>query len=98
MIRVSLTHHLRTLSGAGPEVTLAVADPPTLEGVIDALEATYPPLVGTLRDPVTRRRRPMMRFYACEEDLTFSAPGTPLPPEVVAGTEPLLIVGAVAGG
>ena len=98
MIRVVLPVHLRTLARVAGEVELQVEGPATLGAVLDALEARYPVLRGTLRDHVTLRRRPFVRFFACEEDLSLEPPGTPLPAAVVAGTEPFLIVGAMAGG
>lgn len=98
MIRVVLPHHLRTLAGTGPEIELYVEDPATQRVVLDALEAAYPMLRGTLRDPVTERRRPFIRFFACEEDLSHESPDAPLPAPVVAGHEPLHVVGAMAGG
>ncbi len=98
MIRVILPHHLRNLSGVGKEVELAVAEPVTQQAVLDALEAAYPMLRGTIRDHTTKKRRPFIRFFACEQDLSHEAPDAPLPAEVVAGKEPFLIVGAMAGG
>ena len=98
MIRVVLPHHLRTLSGTGREVNLELADPPTQKAMIDALEANYPMLFGTIRDPNTQRRRPFVRFFACEEDLSHSSPDDPLPEAVASGREPLHVVGAMAGG
>jgi len=98
MIRVVLPAHLRTLARVDGEVKLHVAGPVTLAAVLDALEAAYPPLRGTMRDHVTRRRRAFLRFFACEEDLSNEPPDAPLPDAVVAGVEPLLIVGAMAGG
>ncbi|MCS7042094.1 MAG: MoaD/ThiS family protein [Bryobacteraceae bacterium] len=98
MIRVHLPYHLQVLAGASEEVTLTVPAPATLAAVLDALESAYPPLRGTLRDPRSGARRPMVRFYACREDLSHAPPGTILPDPVAAGREPLLIVGAVAGG
>lgn len=98
MIRVALPYHLRTLAGIRSEVTLAVEGPVTRDSVLDALEARYPMLRGTIRDHVTRRRRPMVRFFACKEDLTHEPPDAPLPDAVASGAEPLLIVGAIAGG
>jgi sulfur-carrier protein len=98
MIRVVLPAHLRTLARVDDEVALEVGDPATLRGVLDALEAKYPMLRGTIRDYVTERRRPFVRFYACEQDLSHEPPDTPLPPAVAAGTEPFLVVGAMAGG
>lgn len=98
MIRVVLPHHLRQLSGAGSEVTLEVPDPPTQTAMMDALEAVYPMLFGTVRDPATHRRRPFVRFFACEKDLSHDPPDAPLPEAVAAGREPLYVVGAMAGG
>ena len=98
MIRVELPQHLRTLAHVGREVELDVDGAVTQRSVLDALEARYPMLRGTLRDHVTQQRRPFVRFFACEEDLSHDSPDTPLPPEVVSGAEPFLIVGAIAGG
>jgi hypothetical protein len=98
MIRVVLPAHLRTLACVGDEVQLDVAGRVTQRSVLDALEATYPVLQGTIRDHVTLRRRAFVRFYACEEDLSHEPPDAPLPDAVVAGEEPLLVVGAMAGG
>src|SRR5580693_2674349 len=98
MIRVELPQHLRTLAKISGEVTLEVAGPVTQRSVLDALEARYPMLQGTLRDHVTQVRRPFVRFFACEEDLSHDSPDKPLPPEVASGAEPFLIVGAIAGG
>lgn len=98
MIRVVLPHNLRTLAGVGREVQLEVSGEPCQAALLDALEAAYPMLRGTIRDPQTRRRRPLLRFFACEEDLSDEEPDAPLPEEVVAGKEPYLIVGAMAGG
>jgi sulfur-carrier protein len=99
MIRVELPSPLRRLAGVeGGEVALAVAGPVTLRAVLDALEARYPMLRGTIRDRSTGERRPMLRFFACQEDLSHDSPDGPLPDAVAAGTEPLLIVGAIAGG
>lgn len=98
MIRVVLPHHLRTLAGTGAEVQLDVAEPITLQSVLDALEARYPMLRGTIRDHVTHKRRPFLRYFACEEDLSHEAPDTPLPEAVVSGKEPFIILGAIAGG
>lgn len=97
-IRVVLPAHLRTLARVGSEVKLDVPGPATLGGVLDALEAEYPMLRGTIRDQVTRARRPFLRFFACEEDLSHDPPETPLPAAVVSGAEPFLVVGAMAGG
>ena len=98
MIRVVLPAHLRTLARVGAEVALEVDGPVTLGSVIDALEARYPALKGTVRDHVSRKRRPFIRFFACQEDLSHEPPDTPLPEDVASGKEPLLIVGAIAGG
>ena len=98
MIRVVLPYHLRMLAQVGGEVTLAVAGPVTQRSVLDALEARYPMLRGTIRDHVTLKRRPMLRFFACEEDLSLEPPDAPLPDAVASGAEPFFIVGAIAGG
>jgi hypothetical protein len=98
MIRVVLPAHLRTLAGVDGEVALEVAGDATLGAVLDALEASYPVLRGTIRDHVTARRRPFVRFFACEEDLSHEPPEVRLPAPVVTGAEPFLIVGAMAGG
>lgn len=98
MIRVVLPAHLRTLSKAGGEVTIDVASPVTLGAVLDALEARYPVLRGTIRDHGTRKRRPFVRYYACEQDLSHEPASCALPEAVASGSEPLLIVGAMAGG
>jgi len=98
MIRVVLPPHLRTLAGVGREVALTVALPATQGAVLDAIEATYPMLCGTIRDATTRRRRPLVRFFACEQDLSHDPPDAPLPEAVATGREPFLIVGAMAGG
>ena len=98
MIRVVLPFHLRTLAQVGAEVKLEVEGQATQRSVLDALEARYPMLRGTIRDQVTQRRRPFLRFFACEEDLSHEPPDAPLPEVVALGTEPLLVVGAIAGG
>ena len=98
MIRVLLPPHLRGLARIAGEVKLEVTGAVTQRSVLDALEANYPMLRGTIRDHVTQVRRPFLRFFACEEDLSHQSPDTPLPEEVVSGKEPLLIVGAIAGG
>ena len=98
MIRVLLPPHLRTLAHAGREVALQVEGPVTQRSVLDALEATYPALRGTIRDHVTQQRRPFVRFFAGEQDLSHQSPDTPLPEAVAEGAEPLWIVGAIAGG
>ena len=98
MIRIELPAHLRTLARIGSEVELEVAGLPTLRSVLDALEARYPVLRGTIRDHVTQKRRPYVRFFACAEDLSHELPDTPLPAAVASGAEPFLVVGAMAGG
>ena len=98
MIRIVLPAHLRTLAQVDGEVELAVEGQVTQRSVLDALEARYPMLRGTLRDHVTKQRRPFVRFFASEEDLSHESPDAPLPEAVVKGAEPLLVVGAVAGG
>jgi sulfur-carrier protein len=98
VIRVRLPYHLRTLAGVEGELAVDVAGNPTQQGVIDALESAYPQLRGTVRDPLTGRRRPFVRFFACEEDLSHQAPDEPLPESVVEGREPFHVVGAMAGG
>jgi sulfur-carrier protein len=98
MIRVVLPQHLRTLASVGSEVQLEVEGQVTQRSVLDTLEARYPMLCGTIRDHVTKQRRPFLRFFACEKDLSHDAPDTPLPDAVVSGKEPFLIIGAIAGG
>ena len=98
MIRVMLPAHLRMLCRLKGEVELQVTGPATQGSVLDALEARYPVLRGTIRDHVTRERRPFVRFFACEEDVSHAAPDAPLPEAVTAGVEPLMIVAAIAGG
>ncbi len=98
MIRVILPYHLRNLAHTGSEVSLQIAGPVTQRSVLDALEATYPMLSGTIRDHVTRQRRPFLRFFACGEDLSLQPPDTPLPEAVASGKEPFLVIGAIAGG
>jgi sulfur-carrier protein len=98
MIRVVLPYHLRRLAHLGEEVELQVEGAATLRAVLDALETRYPMLRGTIRDHGTLRRRPFLRFFACEQDLSQESPDTSLPEAVASGTEPLLVVGAVAGG
>ena len=97
-IRVVLPAHLRTLARVDREVKLDVAGPVTLRAVFDALEAAYPMLRGTIRDQVTHERRAFLRFFACEQDLSHDSPEAPLPEAVASGAEPLLVVGAMAGG
>ena len=98
MIRVVLPAHLRTLARVDGEVKIHVEGQATLRSVLDALEASYPMLRGTIRDHVTQQRRAFLRFFACEEDLSHAPPDTPLPDAVARGAEPLLVVGAMAGG
>src|SRR5437588_10092250 len=98
MIRVILPPHLRTLAQVGVEVRLEVDGRATQRSVLDALEARYPMLCGTIRDQVTGQRRPMLRFFACEDDLSHEEPDAPLPDAVASGAEPFFIVGAIAGG
>jgi sulfur-carrier protein len=98
VIRVVLPAHLRTLAGVEGEVTLDVEGQVTQRAVLDALEAAYPGLKGTVRDHGTLKRRPFVRFFACEQDLSHEAPDDPLPDAVAAGTEPFIVVGAMAGG
>jgi molybdopterin synthase sulfur carrier subunit len=98
MIRVILPAHLRILARVEGEVKLEVEGPVTQRSILDALEARYPALCGTLRDHVTQQRRPFVRFFACEEDLSHDSPDAPLPDAVSNGTEPFLVVGAIAGG
>src|SRR6266850_5859691 len=98
MIRVELPAHLRTLAHVGSEVEIEVEGLATLRSVLDALEARYPVLRGTIRDHVTHKRRPYVRFFACTEDLSHEPPDAPLPDAVATGVEPFLVVGAMAGG
>ncbi len=98
MIRVVLPQHLRTLARVEGEVTLEVKGVVTQRSVLDALEARYPMLCGTMRDHVTQNRRPFIRFFACEEDLSHESPDAPLPEAVATGAEAFLVVGAIAGG
>lgn len=98
MIRVALPYHLRNLARVEGEVTLDIAGPVTIRAVLDALEAKYPVLGGTIRDHGTLKRRPFIRFFACKEDLSLNSPDTPVPKEVADGSESFLIVGAMAGG
>lgn len=98
MIRVGLPHHLRTLAGVEREVELQVAGPVTLRAVLDALEAAYPMLRGTIRDHHTLRRRPFIRFFVCGQDWSHEPPETVLPEAVVSGAEPFRVIGAMAGG
>ncbi|HEU5101648.1 MAG TPA: MoaD/ThiS family protein [Roseiflexaceae bacterium] len=98
MIRVYLPAHLRTIARVNGEVEIEVEGPVTQRSILDALEAKYPALRGTIRDHVTKQRRAFVRFFACEEDLSHESPDAPLPDAVVQGAEPFMIVGAIAGG
>jgi hypothetical protein len=98
MIRVVLPYHLRTLAHVDDEVELEVEGPVTQRALLDALEACYPVLRGTIRDQVTQKRRPFLRFFACKQDLSHEPPDAPLPDAVASGAEPLLVIGAIAGG
>jgi molybdopterin synthase sulfur carrier subunit len=98
MIRVALPYHLRNLAKVDDEVQLDVTGQVTLRSVLDALETRYPMLRGTIRDQVTGQRRPFLRFFACEEDLSHESPDAPLPEPVANGAEPLVVLGAIAGG
>ena len=98
MIRVVLPAHLRTLARVGREVEIRVEGPATQRAILDALEAAYPVLRGTIRDHATQRRRPLVRFFACAQDLSHESPDAPLPDPVATGIEPFLVVGAMAGG
>lgn len=98
MIRVVLPHHLRTLAGVGREVEIPVTGPATPHAILDALEAAYPALRGTIRDHGTQQRRPFIRFFACGQDLSHEPLDSPLPNRVALGIEPFLIIGAMAGG
>jgi molybdopterin synthase sulfur carrier subunit len=98
MIRVLIPHHLRTLANTGKEVEVQVEGIVTLRTVLDALEARYPMLAGTIRDRASQQRRPLIRFFACEQDWSHTSLDTPLPEAVATGKEPLMVVGAMAGG
>lgn len=98
MVRVMLPFHLRNLAGVGKEVTLEIQGPVTQRSVLDALEARYPALQGTIREHGTKQRRAFLRFFACEEDLSHESPDAPLPEAVATGKEPFLVIGAIAGG
>jgi hypothetical protein len=98
MIRVILPYHLRTLAQVGAEVALDIAPPICVRSILDALEARYPMLCGTIRDHVTRERRPLLRFFACEEDWSLESPDAPLPEAIATGKEPFFVIGAIAGG
>jgi hypothetical protein len=97
-VKVILPYHLRTLARVGAEVEVEIGEPVTVRRVLDALEVSYPMLLGTIRDHVTQKRRPFLRFFACEQDLSHDATDAPLPDAVATGEEPLLIIGAIAGG
>ena len=97
-VRVCLPYHLRNLARVGPEIAIEVAKPVTIGGVLDAVEAQYPMLRGTIRDHTTKQRRPFLRFFACQEDLSHQAMDAALPAAVEQGSEPLLVIGAIAGG
>jgi hypothetical protein len=98
MIRVTIPHHLQNLAGSGPEVQVEVEGPVTRHTVLTALETKYPVLRGTIRDHKTLERRPFLRFFACQEDLTHQSPDTLLPEAVASGKEPFMVIGAIAGG
>ena len=98
MIRVELPYHLRNLARVGAEVQVDVSGEVTQRAVLDALEASYPVLRGTIRDHLTLQRRPFLRFFACEQDLSHDSPDTPLPESVARGKDPFMVVGAIAGG
>ena len=98
MIRVVLSHHLRTLAKVSDEVQIDINGSATVASVLDAIEAKYPMLRGTIRDHVTQQRRPLVRFFACGEDISHEQPDAPLPDAIVEGTEPFFIMGAIAGG
>ncbi len=98
MIRVILPQHLQTLANTGREVALEVEKPETLRSVLDALEARYPMLAGTIREHSSGKRRPFLRFFALDEDISHDPPDSPLPAEVISGAQPLIILGAIAGG
>ena len=98
MIRVVLPMHLRTLAQVDREVELEIDGPATQRSILDALESRYPVLRGTIRDHVTHRRRPFLRFFACEQDLSHESPDAPVPDAIASGAEPFLVVGAIAGG
>ncbi len=98
MVRIVLPFHLRTLAQVGPEFELDVPPPVTQRAILDALEARYPMLRGTIRDYETRQRRAFLRFFACQEDLSHESPDAPLPDTVASGKEPFMVIGAIAGG
>ena len=98
MIRVILPHHLRTLSSTGAEVSIDIKGPVTVRVVLDAIESSYPMLKGTIRDHVTKERRPFLRFFGCGQDFSLDPPDNPLPEAIASGAEPFMVVGAIAGG
>jgi hypothetical protein len=98
MIRVILPTHLRTLAGVDREIDVSVTGPVTIATILDAIETKYPVLCGTIRDHVTKARRPMVRFFACEEDVSHQSHAIPLPHEIATGKDPFFIIGAIAGG
>ena len=98
VIRVELPYHLQNLARVGPEISLEVEGPITARSIVDALEARYPMLCGTIRDHVTKQRRPFLRYFACQQDLSHGPVDTPLPDAIVSGAEPFIIWGAIAGG
>ena len=98
MIRVILPHHLRLIAKADGEVVVEVAGPATQRTILDALEAKFPALQGTMRDHVTKKRRPLIRFFACEEDVSLESPDSPLPTAIASGDQPFFVIGAIAGG
>ncbi len=98
MIRVILPHHLRTLAQVDAEVTLDIDGPVTQRTILDALESQYPMLKGTIRDRVTHKRRPLLRFFVCSQDASHDSPDAPLPEAIITGAEPFLIIGSIAGG
>ena len=98
MVRIQLPHHLQKLAGVGREVTLAVQAPVTVASILDALESAYPMLRGTIREHGTLKRRAFLRFFVCGEDISLRAPDIPLPESIASGTEPFMVVGAIAGG
>lgn len=98
MIRVMLPAHLRNLAHVGKEIQIEVSDPVSQRTVIDAIEVAYPMLRGTIRDAATKKRRPLVRFFACEQDLSHESPDALLPDDVISGKEPYVVLGAIAGG
>ncbi|MEJ7593300.1 MAG: MoaD/ThiS family protein [Planctomycetaceae bacterium] len=98
VIRVMLPYHLQNLAHVGPEISLEVEGPITQSSVLDAIERRYPMLCGTIRDHVTKKRRPFLRYFGCEKDMSHDPPDTPLPAAISSGTEPFIIWGAMAGG